>query len=220
MVCSVDDCAVAAKTAGLCGAHYQRRRLERRRAAGLICKVEECGVVAVVQDLCAAHYNRVRSGYPLHLPVRGRGVARLCEVEGCGRTHAGHGLCTTHLRRQRHENGLSDDIPISQSNGCRPPGYGRGWIDSNGYRSVMAPGHPNADAEGRILEHRLVMSQLIGRALLPGETVHHKNGRRADNRPENLELWCKPPRTGVRADDLVTDALEVLRRYAPQLLKE
>lgn len=40
----------------------------------------------------------------------------------------------------------------------------------------------------RVLEHRHVMEQTLGRKLRPGETVHHKNTKRADNRPGNLEL--------------------------------
>ena len=78
---------------------------------------------------------------------------------------------------------------------------------------LYRPDHPNAKSDGRVAEHTVVMAEKIGRPLRPGENVHHKNGHRADNRPENLELWRKTQPSGQRVVDLIAFAKEVLAEY-------
>lgn len=83
--------------------------------------------------------------------------------------------------------------------------------DGEGYRAVNNNGYVVLRCRGvTILEHRKVMEEKLGREMLPGETVHHKNGVRTDNRPENLELWVST-RSGQRVADLVAFVVEHYR---------
>jgi hypothetical protein len=55
----------------------------------------------------------------------------------------------------------------------------------------------------RVLEHVLAMEEILGRRLVDGENVHHKNGVKHDNDPGNLELWLVMQPTGQRVEDLM-----------------
>lgn len=61
----------------------------------------------------------------------------------------------------------------------------------NGYVLIYCPHHPVALNGGYVYEHRLVMEKKLGRYLTSGEAVHHRNGVKDDNRPENLELVAR-----------------------------
>jgi hypothetical protein len=80
-------------------------------------------------------------------------------------------------------------------------------IDKHGYARLYV------GEQKYVGEHRIVMEEMLGRPLLPGETVHHKNGQRSDNREDNLELWITYQPKGQRPADLVEYAKEILRRY-------
>lgn len=132
-----------------------------------------------------------------------------CSFPGCDHPVRCKGLCSGHYyqkikgrkRRPLHRG----REPITDGSG--------GWSTKDGYREVKAHGHPNADSKGQILEHRLVMAEHLGRALLPDETVHHKKGNRSDNRIENLELWTTNHPKGQRVEDLLQWADELIERY-------
>lgn len=70
------------------------------------------------------------------------------------------------------------------------------YPDKNGY--IWA-----RDEDGLMFpEHRLVMEKKLNRKMINGESVHHINGIRSDNRPQNLELWLGGIRYGQRAVDV------------------
>lgn len=141
---------------------------------------------------CGTHYGQWRKhGDPI-----ARAPKRFCSIEGCEGRHQGAGYCRKHYQRWKK---FGDPLGFIPRKKKIPIG--------SGY--VMA----RNDLGKLVYEHRLVMEQLLGRKLLPKESVHHKNGNRADNRPENLELWSSFQPSGQRVEDKLAYALEIIRLY-------
>src|ERR1035441_2199335 len=89
-----------------------------------------------------------------------------------------------HLGRTSNSCGC---LRAEQEHGSRWKG-GR-TVLGGGYIGIWEPDHPNAEKIGYVREHIKVMTEKLGRPLLPHEEVHHKNTIKDDNSPENLELW-------------------------------
>jgi len=71
----------------------------------------------------------------------------------------------------------------------RNPAWRGGRHLTHGYVQIkVGTDHPMANSKGYALEHRLVMAGLLGRLLTSDETVHHVDGDKTNNAPENLQL--------------------------------
>lgn len=56
------------------------------------------------------------------------------------------------------------------------------------YLGIYDPTHPRANHGSRVLEHIVIAETALGRALPKGVEVHHVNGDRHDNAPNNLVI--------------------------------
>ena len=116
-------------------------------------------------------------------------------------------LCFAHAQRLRNQGDIKSNAPIQRRNQKR-------FHQKDGYITLKLPDHPNSNSNGYVMEHTFVMSQTIGRPLNSRESVHHRNGIRDDNRPENLELWTSSKHhNGSRITDKIQWALEILNTY-------
>lgn len=100
------------------------------------------------------------------------------------------------------------DIPI------REPGWGSGkrsnrWQGGRtttdaGYIMLYQPDHPNAFHGKYVFEHRLVAEKKLGRLLREDEVVHHADGDKKNNCPDNLIVMTRSEHARIHAEDRST----------------
>lgn len=142
---------------------------------------------------CETHYRKSLPGAP-------------CSIEGCTGKRKARGWCNVHYGLW-----VRNGHPLTRQRVWKV----KGDTKDNGFGYILEfdPDNPASNGDGWIMQHRRVMSEHLGRPLERFENVHHKNGKRDDNRIENLELWVVRQPAGQRVKDLLEYADWIYEQY-------
>lgn len=122
------------------------------------------------------HYQRLRrTGSLDRYGNRQRSIEQSCET--CGASF----VAEPNQVKRGHGRFCSYDCKYAADRGVEKV-IGTRYVRPDGYVSIKVGIREYA------LEHRLIAADQLGRPLGPDDQVHHINGVRDDNRPENLEV--------------------------------
>lgn len=138
------------------------------------CKIDGCDEPVRCLGVCNRHYHKIK-------------LARKMKPCGCG-----CGELTAYTYKHGHHTRL---FP--------PEEQARRGRQNNGDKQRDPPGATSYRKMRGRHEHRVVVENQIGRTLTPSEVVHHKNGDRRDNRPENLEVMTRSQHINEHREDLI-----------------
>jgi len=211
-MCLFENCFNKIYAKEFCRKHYRAKRdagdfgQYRKRVlwGNGKCEIKDCPDPIHAKGFCVRHYSRLSRNGDALIVQRISKYTTSCQViypNGieCDKKVSSKNYCSVHYNSwKRYGDPLTDKSRK---------------LNSNNYVTIYVAGHPNAHKNGRILEHRFVMSEHLGRPLFEDENVHHINGDRHDNRIENLELWSSAQPAGQRVEDKLKWAFEMIQRY-------
>jgi flagellar basal body rod protein FlgC len=127
----------------------------------------------------------------------GLSVERIAQEVGCAK-------CTVYRALKR--NGIKTNLERGIT-----PVYRNGIInDSNGYKRIRIPGHPKSNQAGYVSEHVLVVEQKYKRLPRRNEHIHHIDGDKQNNLPDNLLLCTRKEHGNIHAsyEALLTELMK------------
>ena len=142
--------------------------------------------------------------------------ACVCECGNAAAVTTGHitsghtkscGCLMSELSRKNAYKNLAGKRKVSV-NGSLPD-----RMQKDGYIRAHDREHHRATKCGFVLAHIPVMEKKIGRKLKDMENVHHIDGDRGNNNPDNLELWVRSQPMGQRVSDRLKLSVEMISEY-------
>ena len=102
----------------------------------------------------------------------------------CPICEKGRWICFSHTQKPEHTGICKQCYPHGLEN--HPQWRGGQHVNSYGYVMIKRLDHPHADSNGYVKRSRIVLENKLGRSLWPNADVHHKNGIKTDDSPDNL----------------------------------
>lgn len=180
--------------------YEDKTNFKKRGRNNAVCCIEGCSKPSKCRQLCSGHYHRYqRYGDPLGKSdwMPQKQPLKYCKIDQCGRIMFSHGYCGTHFSRFKRLGNPFEEIPIG----------GFQTLNKKRYKRITCHGHPLANSEGRVPEHRYVLFAFIGDGthqcdecgidvIWNGErwkdalVVDHADFDRHNNELENLRPSC------------------------------
>ncbi len=171
----------------------------------LFCTAPKCRLTARILGLCGLHFKEWQRGGTSYSPrdpgPNTKYFGQPCKIDGCSDPAESNDMCGKHDQRVRRY-GDSNYVTSKEQHrlACRAV-----WEN--------VPAKPTSYKKwlGRH-EHRVVAERMLGRPLVKGEIVHHKDGNKHNNSPDNLEVMTQSEHMREHMDELIAARRAALAR--------